>query len=385
MAASMLRVSFRTPTLAWAAARDDEARFNRITGAVLATATLACLLVLLLPVVQPDRSAPAPLPPRLAKLLLDRVAPPLPPPPVAKPQAQTQTPAQASSQEAMPQAPKPAALKAPPKDMPKALAPEARAPVANKPPGEVLDGIRRKASGVGLLAMQNEIAELRGAPVAVQLRTDIKQGAGVGSGVGPGVGAGNEAGLPARAMITSNAAGGSGGINTASYSRNTGGGGLAGRATTLVEGVAGGGGGGGAGGGGASGKGGDGTGNGVGGNGTGNGTGNGSGKGGTLQRGGSGKASRSIEEIKLVFERNKGAIYAVYNRALREDPSLQGKVVVSLTIAPSGGIVDVRIVSSELRAAELESKLLARIRQFDFGPKDVDQMIVTWPVDFLPS
>ena len=27
---------------------------------------------------------------------------------------------------------------------------------------------------------------------------------------------------------------------------------------------------------------------------------------------------KSLEEIKLVFERNKGAIYAIYNRALRE-------------------------------------------------------------------
>ena len=44
-----------------------------------------------------------------------------------------------------------------------------------------------------------------------------------------------------------------------------------------------------------------------------------------------------------------------------------------------------RIVSSELKAAELEGKLLARIRQFDFGAKDVDVMVVTWPVDFLPS
>ena len=101
--------------------------------------------------------------------------------------------------------------------------------------------------------------------------------------------------------------------------------------------------------------------------------------------GGSGKASRSIEEIKLVFERNKGAIYAIYNRALRDDPALQGKVVLELKIAPSGEVVDVRIVSSELKAAELERKLLARIRQFDFGAKDVDLMVVTWPVDFLPS
>ncbi|MCL6569647.1 MAG: hypothetical protein K6T35_12430 [Meiothermus silvanus] len=34
---------------------------------------------------------------------------------------------------------------------------------------------------------------------------------------------------------------------------------------------------------------------------------------------------------------------------------------------------------------ELERKLLARIRQFDFGAKDVETMTVTWPVDFLPS
>ena len=244
--------------------------------------------------------------------------------------------------------------------------PEARVPVPNKPPGEI-EGARRKAAGVGLLAMKDQLAEIRGAPVAVQMNQDIKAGPGVGSGVGAGVGAGNEQGIPVRSLITSNATNGSGGINTAAYSRNTGGGGLAGRATTLVEGVAGGGGGGGAGGGGVKG---DGT---------------GAGRGGSLHKGGSGKASRSIEEIKLVFERNKGAIYAIYNRALREDPSLQGKVVVELKIAPSGEVVDVKVLSSELKASELERKLLARIRQFDFGTKDVDVMVVSWPVDFLPS
>ena len=186
-------------------------------------------------------------------------------------------------------------------------------------------------------------------------RTSIssKNGPGVGTGSGPGVGAGRSAGIPSRALITSNAAGGSGGINTARLSSDTGGGGLAGRATTLVEGTVGGGGGGGA--------------------------------GGSLRPGGSGKAGRSLEEIKLVFDRNKGAIYTIYNRALREDSSLQGKVVVKLTIAPSGSVLDCQIVSSELRSPDLERKLAARIRQFDFGAKNVDTMVVTWPVDFLPS
>ncbi len=86
-----------------------------------------------------------------------------------------------------------------------------------------------------------------------------------------------------------------------------------------------------------------------------------------------------------MFERNKGAIYAIYNRALREEPALQGKVVLELKISPAGQVVGLRIVSSELKSSELEGKLLARIKQFDFGAKDVDAITVTWPVDFLPS
>ena len=51
----------------------------------------------------------------------------------------------------------------------------------------------------------------------------------------------------------------------------------------------------------------------------------------------------------------------------------------------AGNVIDVRIESSDLKTPELEAKLLARIRQFDFGAKDVNQMVVSYPVDFLPS
>jgi len=356
-AAATYTISFRQSVLPWATAIADEARFKRIRNRVLIIAALLCLLFLLMPRPKEDRTQVAELPPQLAKIVLEREVPPPPPPPPAKIEKKAEEqPANANPKK--PEDTKPETVKKP--------VPEARVPVPNKPPGEV-EGARRKAAGVGLLAMKDQIAEIRGAPVAVQLNQNIKAGPGVGSGVGAGVGAGNEQGIPVRSLITSNATNGSGGINTAAYSRNTGGGGLAGRATTLVEGVAGGGGGGGAGGGGVKGD------------------GSGAGRGGTLHKGGTGKASRSIEEIKLVFERNKGAIYALYNRALREEPSLQGKVVVELKIAPSGEVVDVRVLSSELKASELERKLLARIKQFDFGTKDVDVMVVSWPVDFLPS
>ena len=367
---SAAAISFRVGVLPWAATPEDEARFRRIRRTVLGASVLVCLALLLAPKPQEDRTQPVELPPRLARLVLEREAPPAPKPAEAPRAAEPTTPKEARPADTA----KPEPVRPKPEPAHTAAVPAARNPVPGKPPGENLEAARRRAAGVGLLALKDDLAQLQAAPVAVQLRQDIKPGPGVGTGTGVGVGAGTDPGTPARALITAAAGQGSGGINVAAYSRDTGGGGLAGRATTLVEGAIGGGGGGGPGGG-----------LGVGGKGNGAGSGSGRGAGGTLTKGGSGKASRSIEEIKLVFERNKGAIYAIYNRALREDPTLAGKVVLELRIAPSGQVTELRIVSSELKDGELERKLLARIRQFDFGAKDVDQMVVSWPVDFLPS
>jgi TonB family protein len=106
---------------------------------------------------------------------------------------------------------------------------------------------------------------------------------------------------------------------------------------------------------------------------------------GATRAGGSGKASRSADEIALVFTRNKGAIDSMYARALRDNPALQGKVVLELTIAPSGDITAARIVSSDLNDKEFESKLLARIRLFKFEAKDVAALTATKPIDFFPA
>jgi periplasmic protein TonB len=101
--------------------------------------------------------------------------------------------------------------------------------------------------------------------------------------------------------------------------------------------------------------------------------------------GASGKASRSREEIEMVFDRNKSAIYALYNRALRDNPALQGKVVVQLTILPTGEVTDCKILSSELKNDEMERKLVARIKMFRFDDKDVEVITTTKPIDFFPA
>jgi outer membrane biosynthesis protein TonB len=148
-----------------------------------------------------------------------------------------------------------------------------------------------------------------------------------------------------RNMITSKAGAGSGGITTANGSRGfgTGAGSLTGHDTTAVTSqIA---------------------------------------RGGLDQRGptrtgNSGKAARSREEIELVFDRNKGAIYALYSRELRDKPELQGKLVLEFTIAPSGEVTMCRVISSELNDPELERKIVAR---------DVESITTTKPIDFFPA
>ena len=148
---SALAISFRNSVLPWAVSPEDEARFRRILNTVLAVCVIVCIVLLLLPKPQVDRAAPPEVPQRLAKLVLEQretpPAPKAPPAPVSADQSKS--------------ADKPEVAKPLPdaKPLPKAVAPEARQPIPGKPPGEI-EGARRKAAGVGLLAMKDQLAEL---------------------------------------------------------------------------------------------------------------------------------------------------------------------------------------------------------------------------------
>lgn len=96
-------------------------------------------------------------------------------------------------------------------------------------------------------------------------------------------------------------------------------------------------------------------------------------------------AGRSLEEIQLVMDRNKGGLYAIYNRALRSNPALQGKLVLKLTIAPSGAVTNCEIVSSELNDDDLERRVVARVKLINFGAKDVPSITINYPIFFAPS
>ncbi|MDJ0928028.1 MAG: AgmX/PglI C-terminal domain-containing protein [Gammaproteobacteria bacterium] len=311
---------YRVYALPWELGLEQDDDFRELLKRVVIGVFVLAVVFSFLPVPEIDRAEIEEVPPRFAKLLLDKPKPP-PPPPVVKKE---------------PEKPKPEPDK--PKPVEKKVVEVKPDP---KPKIDKTEQARKKAAMAGLLPFADELADLRDneAVASVANKRNLAGAAGA-------------AARSERSMITSSAGRASSGINTASMSRDTGGAGLVGRDTTTVSSTV---------------------------------------AGLDAQRpeaersGDPDRPARSREEIEMVFDKNKGAIYALYNRALRRDPSLQGKLVLRLTIEPSGAVSMCEVVSSELEDDELQRKLVQRVKLFRFVDKDVAPVTTTKPIDFFPA
>ena len=224
----------------------------------------------------------------------------------------------------------------PPEESP--LLAEAAAPAQAPEPPQ-----KQEAGSKGILAFREKFSGLAEnqpeARLGAQARISHSDGA--------------PSGLPERSMVTTQAPGSSGGINLAALSRDLGGGGgkaiegvQVARATSSI------------------------------------------GSGGTAERplsDGPGP-SRTDEEIQIVFDRHKAALYRLYNRELRRDPTLQGQMVLRLTIEPDGSVSLCALHATDMGAPELSAQVLERVRTFDFGAKQgIAALTILYPIDFLPA
>lgn len=94
---------------------------------------------------------------------------------------------------------------------------------------------------------------------------------------------------------------------------------------------------------------------------------------------------RGMNGIRQVFDAQKTALYALYRRELRQDPTLAGKVLLELDIEPDGRVSRCEVVNSELGNPGLEARLASRVLLFNFGSDEVERRTVRFPIEFLPS
>jgi hypothetical protein len=96
-------------------------------------------------------------------------------------------------------------------------------------------------------------------------------------------------------------------------------------------------------------------------------------------------AGRTDEEIQIVFDRHKAALYRLYNRELRRDPTLKGQMLLRLRIEPDGSVSLCAVQSTDMNAPGLGEQVAARVKTFDFGAKEVPPVTILYPIDFLPA
>jgi hypothetical protein len=227
----------------------------------------------------------------------------------------------------------------------------------SKPPGPEGPGVgpvapQQRVAKAGILAFRDKFASLARDNVEPRLGAAARYGDADED---------SRASSPTRSMLTTNAPGSSGGINLSSLSRSVGGGGgggggggihgvQVGRATSSIATIGGGGGG-----------------------------------GRPLARSGPGP-SRTDEEIQIVFDRYKASFYRLYNRELRKDPTLQGQMVLRLTIEPDGSVSMCKLQSTDMDAPELAAQVVSRVLTINFGAKEgVEALTIVYPIDFLPA
>ena len=195
---------YREYDLPWTSGRDQEKRFQRLLGIVLLICIALSIVWPFIPVPEPDPFDVEEIPPRLAQLMLEEEPPPPP----------------------RPTEPEPGELE------PEIEEPEPEQVVETEPeperqpepePEPVVDRaeVARQEAQAALMPFAEDLADL--VDKELQVADDRHLTASVG-----------QAERNERSMITSKVGTASGGINTASMSRNTGGTGIAGRSTTKV-------------------------------------------------------------------------------------------------------------------------------------------------------
>ncbi len=313
----------RAQVMPWNRGCEEDQRFRKSLGSSFAASIAVTFLVSTIALPVVERERVVELPERVAKLVRQERRPP---PPVEPPIIPEKPPE-----------PEPELVKEePPEPMPRAT----EAPVVAEVPQP---DTREQVKAKGILAFRESFAG----------RANLRPSAQLGSQARVTSAGENAVGRPQRMMVTTSAPGSSGGINLADISRDVGGGGGGGIAGVEVSRVA---------------------------------STIGGGEGPDRPLSGGAPAGRTDEEIQIVFDRYKAALYRLYNRELRKDPTLRGQLVLKLTIEPDGSVSLCQLQSSDMNAPVLAQQVVDRVRTFDFGAKeDIVAVTIIYPIDFLPA
>ena len=97
---------------------------------------------------------------------------------------------------------------------------------------------------------------------------------------------------------------------------------------------------------------------------------------------GDGDGPRSATDIVKVVRQRTPGLRHIYNKFLKKRDGFAGKVVLKLTIAPDGEVVNIAIVSSNTGYSEFDDQIKEAVSRWFFSKVESGNTTVTIPFAF---
>jgi TonB family protein len=99
----------------------------------------------------------------------------------------------------------------------------------------------------------------------------------------------------------------------------------------------------------------------------------------------SSNAKRDNDAVSAIVTSHKASIRMSYEKYLKRDPTLAGKITIRFTIAAGGTIASVTVVDNSTGNTDLEDEIVRKIRMWQFEPIPDGDVTVTYPFVFAPA
>jgi outer membrane biosynthesis protein TonB len=95
--------------------------------------------------------------------------------------------------------------------------------------------------------------------------------------------------------------------------------------------------------------------------------------------------SRSPKDIQKVIRRRLGGIKHCYEKRLKRNPELKGKIVIRFVVHPGGKVIEVEIADNTTGDSDLARCIASRVKAIRFPPADGGETSVTYPFILAPG
>jgi TonB family protein len=93
--------------------------------------------------------------------------------------------------------------------------------------------------------------------------------------------------------------------------------------------------------------------------------------------------SRSEESLRQVLVHNMGRLQYIYNKFLKNDPEMGGKLEVEVAINADGTVKNAAILNSDFTNADFEREIVSAMRRWRYEPIARGEMKVVYPILFV--